>query len=99
MIHRTRLHVLGALGLALVLVASANSTAAAQTPALPASLLDAVKADAATRAGVPAVTVQLLRADAVTWDNGCLGIPPSGSCTLALVEGYVVWVAAGTPAQ
>lgn len=60
----------------------------ATTGEVPASILDAILADAATRSDGPFVVV---RAQAVTWSDGSLGCPEPGmNYTQALVDGY--WV-------
>lgn len=69
---------------------------AQETTELPASVEAAVTAAAATEADVPEGDVEILRAEAVTWNDGCLGVQASGeACTQALVDGYVVWALAG----
>ncbi len=62
---------------------------------LPAGIELAVRTDAAARAGIAPEAVVLLRVEPVTWSDGCLGIYlPDTACTLALVEGFVVWAGA-----
>jgi hypothetical protein len=74
-------------------VAVSSRTASAAT--LPSSVEAAVRAAAQADAGASSVTI--VRAEAVTWTDGCLGIyPPGVACTLALVNGYVAWVTAGS---
>ena len=46
--------------------------------------------------GIPGKPPALVRIEAVTWSNGCLGVTPPGAfCTEALVDGFVVWAVAG----
>ena len=94
----TALRLVGVLALVVVLGVS-NTPASAQAPVPPASVLDAVKADAAERTGVAPDAVEVLRVEAVTWENGCLGGLSTGTCRPVPVQGFVVWVAAGTPPQ
>lgn len=50
--------------------------------------------DAAAATGVPASDVEVVVAEAVTWNDGSLGCPePDGMYTQALVEGYRIVVA------
>lgn len=66
------------------------------TGEVPAEYLDAVLADAADRAGVTASDVDVIRAQAKTWNDGSLGCPEPGHFyTQALVDGYWVEVMAG----
>jgi hypothetical protein len=59
--------------------------------AVPAPYLEAVIADAARRAGVPADRVEVTRAQSVQWRDGSLGCPePDMMYTQAIVDGY--WV-------
>lgn len=52
--------------------------------------------DAARRSGLPAATLRVDRAEAVTWRDGSLGCPQPGMAyTQALVPGYRVRVIAG----
>ncbi len=60
-------------------------------------LPDAIRADAAKRAGVPPEQVRLLGRDSVTWPDGGLGCPEPGLMyTQALVPGYRYRVQAGS---
>jgi hypothetical protein len=55
----------------------------------PAAILDKVRADAATRAGVGAAAVKLVSSEAVMWPNGALGCgKPGEMVTQAIVPGY-----------
>jgi len=55
----------------------------------PADILDKVRADAATRAGVDAAAVKLVSSEAVMWPNGALGCgKPGEMVTQAIVPGY-----------
>lgn len=65
---------------------------------LPSNVELAVRQFLSPIEGVPASEVRILRAEPVTWSDGCLGVyQPNVACTLALVDGWVVW-AAGTGA-
>jgi hypothetical protein len=88
-----------ALAGAMLLLLAPTARAQEADPELPPALAAAVSAAAAAQAGVPAADVEVLRVEAVTWANGCLGIPTAGACTQALVDGYVVWVVAGGSAH
>ena len=56
---------------------------------VPAELLASIVADAAERAGVDPDAVDVISAEAVTWNDGSLGCPEPGmSYTMALVDGY-----------
>lgn len=73
-----------------------TSGAQAQTTVtLPDAVEAAVITGAAEAAGVEEADVEILRVEAVTWNNGCLGIPTTEACTEALVDGYVAWALAG----
>jgi len=59
------------------------------TGEVPAELLADIVADAAQRTGVDRDAVEVISAEAVTWNDGSLGCPEPGmSYTMALVEGY-----------
>jgi hypothetical protein len=56
---------------------------------VPAELLASIVADAAERTGVDPDAVDVISAEAVTWNDGSLGCPePGASYTMALVDGY-----------
>lgn len=56
-----------------------------------AGLVDNAVADLASRLKVPAATIEVLRAEQVTWPDGSLGCPePSKAYTQATVDGYRV---------
>ena len=58
---------------------------------VPDSLLQAVIADAADRSGSAESALEVVRAQAVTWNDGSLGCPSPGQMyTQALVSGY--WI-------
>ena len=65
----------------------------------PASLnaaVEAARADAAHRTGVPVHNLVLLSAESVTWSDGSLGCPQPGTMyTQALVPGYRIRIDAG----
>jgi hypothetical protein len=61
------------------------------TGEVPEELLAAIQADAANRSDLPLEAFTVVRAEAVTWNDGSLGCPqPSTLYTQALVDGY--WV-------
>ncbi|MPZ98692.1 MAG: hypothetical protein GEU80_04995 [Dehalococcoidia bacterium] len=82
---------------ALALLLLPPGEARGQETTLPVGIAAAVRADAAERAVVDADEVAIVRSEAVTWNDGCLGVPTQGACTLALVPGFVVWAQAGGP--
>lgn len=62
---------------------------------VPAALLDQVKAETAERAGVGIGDLEVVVAEAVTWNDGSLGCPEPGMVyTQALVPGYRVVIKA-----
>lgn len=64
--------------------------------ALPEPIAAQVTTLAATRAGVPATEVSILRVEDVTWQDACIGaVQGAESCAQVVTEGYVVWVSAG----
>lgn len=79
----------------LLLLAPGSAQAQEAQSDLPASVHAAVVTAAAAEASVPEGEVFVLRAEAVTWADGCLGITTTEACTQAQVEGYVAWVLAG----
>ena len=63
---------------------------------VPGDLLESIIADAAERAGVEPGEIQVLAAEAVTWNDGSIGCPEPGMMyTQALVPGYRVLLGAG----
>lgn len=75
--------------------ASAEDPSGAPAPSgvgtLPASILDPIVADAATRLGVDPSDVRIVSARAETFSDGSLGCPKAGEMyTQALVDGYQV---------
>jgi hypothetical protein len=81
----------------LVPVAAAAGTpgpAAQGTP--PASLLDAVRADAARRTGVQAGSIQVVRTEAREWPDGSLGCPQPGQSYIQVITpGFLLVLRAG----
>ncbi|PFG40197.1 hypothetical protein ATJ97_2718 [Georgenia soli] len=70
---------------------SAPEGEVARPPAVPQPVWDAVLADLTTRTGGPPQSVTVVRAEAVTWNDGSLGCPEPGMVyTQALVDGYHV---------
>jgi len=62
---------------------------------LPAAVEGALRDDLAARATVGGTAINLVRVEAVTWRNGCLGVArPEASCLLEVVDGYVAWATA-----
>jgi hypothetical protein len=71
-------------------------TSSAPVGEVPQRFLDAVISGAAQRAGVSPADVEIVAAEAVTWNDGALGCPEPGKMyTQALVPGYRVVVEAG----
>lgn len=68
------------------------------TGEVPAALLEQILTDAADRSDMDIEAIEVVRAEAVTWNDGSLDCPePDTMYTQALVEGYhVVLDAAGT---
>jgi hypothetical protein len=63
---------------------------------IPDELLGQILAAAAEEAGVETDTIDVVRAEAVTWNDGSLGCPEPGMMyTQALVDGYHVVVDVG----
>ena len=70
--------------------------AAAAAMGAPASVIEAARADAAKRSGLPPAQLQVVKAEAVTWPDGSLGCPRKGMLyTQALVPGYRVRLRVG----
>jgi len=69
---------------------------APMTGEVPAVILAELVADAAQRTATEAGAVEVLQAEAVTWNDGSLGCPEPGMFyTQALVDGYQVILKAG----
>lgn len=83
-----------------VLLAAALALRAAPTAAAPPeTVVDAATADLVERASAQAEDVELVRSEAVTWSDGCLGAAePGEQCTQALVPGWALWLAVGDEA-
>lgn len=63
---------------------------------VPATILEAIREDAAAVASADPGDVEVVTAKAVTWNDGSLGCPEPGMMyTQALVDGYQVIVRAG----
>ena len=61
------------------------------TGELPDEILEGILADAARRTGASEETIEVVRADAMTWNDGSLGCPEPGMLyTQALVDGFQV---------
>jgi hypothetical protein len=68
-----------------------EATPAAVTGEVPAELLTRIIADLASRIGADTAAFEIVRGEAVTWNDGSLGCPrPGVAYTQALVPGY--WV-------
>lgn len=64
---------------------------------LPEGIATAVTALAATRATVTAENVEILRVQAVNWEDACVGAAQADeACAEVITPGYVVWLRAGT---
>ena len=91
--------VLSAVALAALFVVAYFGTlgvAHAQEDGVSPDAVAAATADLATRTGVSAESITLLRGEAVTWRDGCLGVYVEGEfCTQALVDGFVLWLGDG----
>ncbi|WP_228055831.1 hypothetical protein [Lusitaniella coriacea] len=62
----------------------------------PDSVAQRVLNQAATDTNFPTSELQITSVDAVTWNNGCMGLgSPSQICTQALVDGWIVSVMSG----
>jgi hypothetical protein len=73
-----------------VLVPSPEATSA-DASVIPPDLMSAIGEDFEKQSGARRETAQLVRAEAVTWNDGSLGCPKPGELyTQALVDGY--WV-------
>jgi hypothetical protein len=87
-------------GLTLALLAALGTARAQETQQqtqqepLPDGVI-AVQQFAATEAAVDLAETTVLRHEHVIWNNGCMGtapLPPDNACTLAIVEGWAVWI-------
>ena len=66
------------------------------TGEVPQQILADLLADAADRSDTDAEAIEIVGAEAVTWNDGSLGCPEPGmSYTMALVDGYHVILRAG----
>lgn len=88
---------LAALGVALISGCSPmNDTQARMAGGAPAEMIEAMRGDAATRAGVAASATQVESALSVTWPDASLGCPQPGMLyPQVLVPGWRVRIAAG----
>jgi hypothetical protein len=74
----------------------ANSTPEPPQVSLPASIIDAIVADAASRTGAAPSDVTIVSSEAVTWPDRGLGCPlPGVEYPQVPVDGYRVVVSAG----
>ena len=73
-------------------------TTTPSTPGTPhARVVEAARADAARRSGLPAAQLQVVTLESVTWRDGSLGCPrPDMAYTQALVPGYRVRLQVGS---
>jgi hypothetical protein len=86
----------GLLLLTLLVAALAPGAAHAQAPD---GVVSAAQADLGERLGVDPAGIELLRSEAVTWNDGCLWAAEADElCTQALVNGFVVWLSGGDDA-
>ena len=89
--------------LALALVLAAAFAVLAPSPVLaqgseetPDAAFAAAAGDLAERRGAAADAVQLLRAEAVTWNDACLGAADADElCAQVLVDGWALWLGDG----
>ena len=56
---------------------------------LPQNIIDSIKSKIGTQVDFESIEIS---AQAVTWNDGCLGLNSGGICTMALVPGYKVKV-------
>jgi hypothetical protein len=76
--------------------APAATAGAPVNDAVPAELLDKIRADLASSEGVSASDVKVVSTQAVNWPNGALGCPKPGVMyTQAIVPGYRIELEAG----
>ena len=76
--------------------ATDKETGEPETGAVPGVVIEAMKADAADRAGIDPDSVDVVSAEPVTWDDGSLGCPEPGQGYIqALTPGYHVILQAG----
>ena len=60
---------------------------------------NAVIQDLASRDGVSASAIDVVRIDAVTWSDACLGAAADGeACAQTLTDGWIIWLASGDSA-
>ena len=64
---------------------------------VPPDVVQAAQADLAERlGGEDPAAYEVLRSEAVTWSDGCLGVhEPDIACTTALVDGFALWLSDG----
>lgn len=66
------------------------------TGEVPAGLIEKILSDLAQKIGVDKSTIQVIRSEAMIWNDGSLGCPKPGEFyTQALVNGYRVVLKAG----
>ena len=62
----------------------------------PAGVVDAATAHLAEQLDADPAGLELLRSEAVVWSDGCLGVnEPDIACTMALVDGFALWLSDG----
>ena len=72
-------------------IALENGSMSPGTSDVPASIIDAVVADIAKTAGVPADQITVVSAESVTFPDGSLGCPQPGlAYTQMVVDGYKI---------
>jgi hypothetical protein len=75
---------------------TANPNSPSPGAAVPASVLEQVKAQAAQRAGVDVSQVEIVSSTVRTWNDGSLGCPEPGMNYIQVIsEGYQIIVRAG----
>ena len=62
----------------------------------PAGVVDAATAHLAEQLDADPAGLEVLRSEAVVWSDGCLGVnEPDIACTMALVDGFALWLSDG----
>ena len=66
---------------------------------VPPDVVQAATAHLAEQLDADPSGLELLRSEAVTWSDGCLGVhEPDIACTTALVDGFALWLSDGDAA-
>ncbi len=84
------------LALALCAALLALAPAGSAHAQAPAGVVDAATAHLAEQLDADPSGLELLRSEAVVWSDGCLGVnEPDTVCTMALVDGFALWLSDG----